>query len=419
MFTFIHAADVHLDSPLRGLERYDGAPVEQIRGASRRALQNLVGLAIDRKVAFVLIAGDLYDGDWHDHGTGLFLNSQMARLRDAGVRVYLIRGNHDAASQITKHLRLPDNVRLLGDDRPESVADDDLGCVVHGQGFASRSVRDNLAASYPTRWAGYVNIGLLHTCATGRDGHESYAPCSVEELRSKGYDYWALGHIHKRELLHDDPPILFCGNVQGRHVRETGPKGCTLVKVKSGRVVDHEPHALDVLRWDHVRVDSSSARDDDEALALVGDRLRASREEAEGRLVAARLELFGVSPAHERIVGRPEEFEARVRDLARDIGSGSIWVERVRLRTSPPRLLDPDDGPLGVLLSLIEELRADDDRLRALARSELEDLRKKLPAELNDPDGSLNLDAPGRLREALDEVWPLIAHGLAAPGGSA
>jgi exonuclease SbcD len=104
MFRFLHAADVHLDSPLVGLDRYESAPVEAVRGATRRAFENLVRLAIDEEVAFVLLAGDLYDGDWKDYRTGLFFVEQMAQLREAGIPVFVIAGNHDAASQLTKNL---------------------------------------------------------------------------------------------------------------------------------------------------------------------------------------------------------------------------------------------------------------------------------------------------------------------------
>ncbi len=122
---FIHAADVHLDSPLHGLERYEGAPVAEMRGATRRALENLVDLCRDERADFLLLAGDLYDGDWRDFGTGLFFAAQMVRLREAGVRVFVVRGNHDAASRITRSLRLPDNVHVFASRRPETVVDDD------------------------------------------------------------------------------------------------------------------------------------------------------------------------------------------------------------------------------------------------------------------------------------------------------
>jgi exonuclease SbcD len=249
MFKFIHAADVHLDSPLRGLEQYEGAPVEEIRGASRRALENLVELAIAEQVAFVLFAGDLYDGDWKDYNTGLYFGRQMTKLREAGIRAFLLSGNHDAASQLTRHLRLPDNIKILSDQKPESVSLEDFGVMLHGQGFPRRVVTENLSAGYPKPVPHLFNIGLLHTSVDGREGHEPYAPCSLEGLLSKGYDYWALGHVHRREILHQDPWVVFPGNIQGRHVRETGPKGCTVVTVRDGRVLSVEHRDLNVLRW--------------------------------------------------------------------------------------------------------------------------------------------------------------------------
>src|SRR3974390_1395346 len=134
--TFLHAADIHLDSPLNGLERYENAPVDRIRGATRRAFTRLIDLAIDKRVDFVLLAGDLYDGDWRDYNTGLFLARELRRLRDCHIPVFLIAGNHDAANKMTRSLRLPDNVRFFSQDRPETVALDALDVAIHGQSFA-------------------------------------------------------------------------------------------------------------------------------------------------------------------------------------------------------------------------------------------------------------------------------------------
>src|SRR5690606_17008970 len=132
----VHAADLHIDSPLRGLVDYDGAPLLEVRGATRRAFENLVDLCIDEAASLLVIAGDLYDGDWKDYSTGLFFVEQMVRLREAGVRVAWVRGNHDAASKITKHLNAPGNVRELSCSAPETVVYDDLGVAVHGVGYA-------------------------------------------------------------------------------------------------------------------------------------------------------------------------------------------------------------------------------------------------------------------------------------------
>ena len=138
MFKFIHAADIHLDSPLRNLAQYDGAPVEALRTATRQALENLVELALSEQVAFVLIAGDLYDGNWDSTQTGLHFAERMSRLREAGIPVFLIAGNHDAANKMTHKLRLPDNVCYLSEREPQTIEVAGVGVQIHGQGFARR-----------------------------------------------------------------------------------------------------------------------------------------------------------------------------------------------------------------------------------------------------------------------------------------
>ena len=295
---FLHAADAHLDSPLRGLERYEGAPVKEIRSAARRAFDNLVELAIDEDVGCVLLAGDLYDGDWKDYNTGLYFIDRMRQLESAGIRVFIVAGNHDAASQITKQLRLPENVTLFSTSKPETVVLDELDLAIHGQGFAKREVTEDLSSGYPQADPNLFNIGLLHTCLDGKPGHEPYAPCSVDGLRSKGYQYWALGHVHNREIVSEDPWIVFPGNIQGRHARETGPKGCTLVTVDNGDVTAVEHRDLDVLRWARCEVDVTDTATLDEIYEQVRDALQQEIDEADGRPVAARLVLQGASPVH-------------------------------------------------------------------------------------------------------------------------
>lgn len=247
---FLHAADIHLDSPMCGLERYDGAPVDRIRTGTRRALERLVELAINERVDFVLIAGDLYDGDWRDYNTGLFLRRTLGKLSEARIPVFIIAGNHDAENKMTRSLSMPEGVRMLATDRPQTVRLENLGVAIHGQGFATAAVTQDLSLHYPEAVRGCLNIGMLHTCVAGAEGHERYAPCSVAGLRTRGYDYWALGHIHLRQNVNDDPSIAFPGNLQGRHVRETGPKGCLIVDAEPGRPPRSTFHRLDVLRWE-------------------------------------------------------------------------------------------------------------------------------------------------------------------------
>lgn len=410
MLKFLHAADIHLDSPLRGLERYDGAPVDEIRGATRRAFDNLVQLAIEEEVAFVLLAGDLYDGDWKDYNTGLFFASRMRRLEEAGIRAFVISGNHDAASQITRTLRTPANVTVLATRRPQTERLPELEVAIHGQGFASAAVSDDLAAAYPPGDPHLFNIGLLHTSLDGRPGHAPYAPCSVEGLRSRGYQYWALGHVHQREVVCRDPWIVFPGVLQGRHARETGPKGATLVTVRDREVVGVEHRDLDVFRWAVCPVDATGAATAGEVLERVRRALEQEVAAADGRAVAARLVIEGACPAHGELLAAPEPWIQECRALALGFGEGALWIEKVRLKTRQPadgRMLLPADDALGGLLRSIRALEAADNEIAELAEG-FADLRRKLPPELFEDGEALDPTDPEQLRGLLDEVKDLL-----------
>jgi len=402
----LHAADLHLDSPLRGLERYEGAPVDQIRGATRRAFENLIELCLAERVDALLLAGDLYDGDWKDYGTGLFFAAQLARLRESGTRVYIIRGNHDAASQVTRSLKLPEHCRDLYTGRPESVLDEALGLAIHGQGFATREVSEDLAAEYPEAVPGLLNVGLLHTSLNGRPGHAAYAPTSLATLRSKGYDYWALGHVHEREVVSTDPWVVFPGNLQGRHARETGAKGATLVEVVDGRIRSVTHRDFDVVRWARCEIDVSEAGAPSDVLDLVAARLEHALAGADGRLLATRLVLHGPSRAHAALVAREEHWVSEIRACAIDRGGDAAWIEKVQLRTRAEVDLDGlarHDDALGHLIRALRGVRESPAGLLELA-GELADLRKALPHELREGEDGLRLDDPEWLAEALADV---------------
>ena len=416
MIKFLHAADIHLDSPLRGLDRYEGAPVEECRNATRRALENLVALALSEQVAFVLIVGDLYDGDWLDYNTGLFFGRQMARLRDAKIPVVMIRGNHDAASTMTKDLRPPDNVRVLDTSKPQTLTLDDFGVAIHGQSFPTRAVFDNLAAAYPERTGSLFNIGLLHTGVEGREGHDRYAPCSLDDMRSREYAYWALGHIHQRETLREAGPLIaFPGNIQGRSVREQGPKGCLLVTVDEAFNVTAETRWLDVMRWQTCRVDAGGARDVDELLQRFRDRLPHEFEESEGRLLALRVEFLGTCRAHAAASADWTHFSNEVRQVASEDYGGRAWVEKVVAKTPAPAEArnGTSDDARDELTALLDELRGDDARLKDLGDKSLDDLKAKVSGDLRE-----DLDTPERLRELLDQVGEMLLDRLHGQGAS-
>lgn len=422
---FIHAADIHLDSPLRGLAQYEGAPVDEIRGATRRALENLVQLALDEQADLLLIAGDLYDGDWPDHNTGLFFVAQMARLRAAGIPVALVHGNHDATSKMSRSLPLPENVFTFSDTQPETIdgarlGKPELNIAIHGLSFAAAAVPRNVVPELPVSVAGCFNIGLLHTSldSENEDHHSRYAPCSLADLTSKGYNYWALGHIHQRAIRCESPLVVFPGNVQGRHIRETGPKGCMLVTVDERGEAACEFRPLDVFRWSLCEVDAGGAADGDEVLRRFVEQLRhCISETSDGLPLAVRVLVTGSSPAHPQLARDPHDWAQQLRAAALDVSAGAVWIEKVKLLTTPQRdwhELVAAGGAIGELVDYIAELQAGDADSLAELFAELADLRRKMPAELlGEPDG-LPLERPEQLAAVLDEVQPLLISLLQA-----
>lgn len=409
MIKFLHAADVHLDSPLRGLESYDGAPAERIRLATRRAFENLIELAIAEQVNFVLLAGDLYDGDWQDYNTGLYLVRQMARLREAGIRVVVIAGNHDAHNKMTRRLPLPENVTMLSHDQPQSFPIPDYDVMVHGQGFSTQAVTEDLSERYPQATRGLYNIGILHTCAGGDEGHGRYAPCTVQGLVAKGYDYWALGHVHNRQTLCEAPYIAFPGNTQGRHARELGPKGCLLVTIANGGPPKVDFRRLDVVRWELCEIDAARAGSEEELADAASGQLAEllAREDAD-RLLAVRVVIGGASPIHDRLLSDPEKSRAAVRARAAEFSTDRLWVEQVKIQTRPLRSASTvGDGPIEELFTVLQELRSDESQFKGLSDL-LKSLRLKLPPELMEGPEALALDSPAWLREILDAAEALL-----------
>lgn len=408
MFRFIHTADIHLDSPLKGLETHEDAPVEEIRGATRRALDNLIDLAIEEEINFVLIAGDLYDGDWKDYNTGLFFVRQMSRLGKAGIKVFIISGNHDAVNQITKTMPLPDNVTLFSHKKPQSVKLDDIGVMIHGQSYASRAVTENLVLQYPQHNSNNFNIGLLHTSLTGREGHENYAPCTLDDLKSKGYDYWALGHVHKREIVSEDPWILFPGNVQGRHIKETGAKGATLVTVEDGRIIAVEERALDVLRWVICQVDLSECETIDSVYDSIRKAFEQKLDSADGKILALRLVLSGRCAIHAQLFNRMAQWAEEFRGIA--AGLGDIWLEKIAYRTSRKVSLKDitiENTPIAGLMQSIDNLELDSDSLFELV-PELAVLKSKLPPCIQSFDEPFLDTSSDKIAELRTEVQELL-----------
>ena len=376
-FTFLHAADLHLDSPLKGLD--PAAPAGRIRGATREALVRMVDFAREQRVAFVLLAGDLYDGDWKDWHTGQFLVQQLGRLARDGIEVVAISGNHDAEQVLTRKLNLPG---LLGADRPHTVHLQRAPVAVHGQSFDMPAVRHNMALQYPAPVEGLFNIGLLHT-ACGNSAHENYAPCTLEDLHRRGYDYWALGHVHTRAELSRAPWVVFPGNLQGRHINEEGSRGATLVTVRDNLVQSADHHALDVLRWKRLAVDATGAAGVEAVLNRIRPLLEDALLSADGRLLVVRIMLAGDCAAHADLSASPDATLQQFRGLAAELaGPEELWVEHVVATTRPAldmEAMRSQPGPIGTLVAALDRPLAVDAGLKSFVTDQLKRANGALP----------------------------------------
>jgi exonuclease SbcD len=404
-FRFLHAADIHLDSPLHGLSRYDGLPEDDIRGATRAAFDNLVQRALDEAVDFVVIAGDLFDGEWKDMGTGLYFARAMGRLNGANIPVFLLSGNHDAESVLTRSVPWPPNVRLFGTRKPETHTLPDLAVAVHGQSFATPAVTDNLVLAYPDATNHHFNIGMLHTALTGRQGHAAYAPCSLEDLRSKHYHYWALGHVHEHEIVCDEPHVVFPGNTQGRTIRETGPKGAVIVTVEDGQVVAVERIDLDVLRWARVDVDCTGATADAIPSLMRAALLSAWQNNAAGLPLVARVSLTGQTAD----AGVLHDGAASLRDDARAVStsiSPDLFIEKVKVLLTPPARAQ--DVVIGDDLASLIGQAATDPALAALLAEDLGPFLLAVQTSLGQ--STPESDDEGLRRSANDSDWAAVLN---------
>ena len=378
---FIHAADIHLDSPLRGLGSYEDMPVDTLRGATRAAFSRLVDEAVALDVDFMVIAGDLYDGDWKDHNTGVFFARQMGRLHNANIPVYVLHGNHDAESVMTSRLALPENVRVFSSKRAETFKLDAHRVALHGRSFPHAQVTENLVSDYPAPVPGYFNIGVLHTALEGSSRHANYAPCSLAQLHASGYQYWALGHVHDYQVYPGPVPVVFPGNLQGRHIREQGPKGAVLVSCVDGAVQAIEQLEVDVLRWSELRLDITSFTQRNEVLAAVRDALvQQFAQQPDDKPSVLRLVLTGETALYGELLASQTQLRSDVVATIAALSDGRMWLEKLRINLEPlaqTRSAPAADDLAGLLAHAVVEPEFQQDFLQNLQL-----LRDRAPHEL-------------------------------------
>lgn len=379
-FKFIHAADLHLDSPLVGLAGKSADFAARVEAASRKAFDNLIDLAIGKGCRFLLLAGDIFDGDLRNFQTGLYFVEGMRRLGEAGIDVFMVLGNHDSQNRFADKLSMTQNVHVFPKTAATSRSLDDVRVTIHGRSYPRWDLSDNIAREYPLPTVGALNIGVLHTACAGSEGeHARYAPCTPEQLANHGYDYWALGHVHERAILSEHPHIVYPGNLQGRNARETGPKGAMLVTVEDGRITTVEHRALDVVRWHSASFDASPHDDQNTMFTALRDDLGQIGLASEGRPVALRLTLRGTTSLHAHLTLSRAALREDIETLLATL-PGDYWLEKLVLVTTPPlgaATVDPSVG--GRLAVEIDRLAAGQAGEEAL-EARLAEIRAKLPA---------------------------------------
>jgi exonuclease SbcD len=383
-FRFVHTADLHLDSPLASLALRNADLADLVRGATRRALERIVDLCIDEKVDALLIAGDLYDGSQTSMATALILMAQLRRLEEAGIRTFLIRGNHDSQSQITRELTFPANVHVFdGRGKPVQAGSLTNGreIFVHGISFAQPHAPASLLPSFRPPVADAVNIGMLHTSLAGSSRHDPYAPCGIPELVAHGFDYWALGHIHQRKVHTEAPWIVMPGNPQGRDINEAGPKGVTLATLSDDGSITCEVRPVAIAVFERLPVDLTGVEDWQSMLEGVEAAIDLAKAQAGNAHLVVRIDLQGATSLSWRLRRDEDLLSGELQNIAASLGD--CWIEKVEISATAPSAgaEATGRGPVGELAALMHDDVVPANAYRDELRELLSDVLRQLPRE--------------------------------------
>ncbi|QPC95762.1 DNA repair exonuclease [Mesorhizobium sp. INR15] len=415
-FRFVHTADIHLDSPLRSLALRNADLAELVGDASRQAFVSIVDLCLAERVDALVIAGDLYDGDQTSMKTARFLASQMTRLHQAGIRVFKIRGNHDALSRISKQLTFPETVTIFS-GRPQSVLQTagGLDVMFHGLSFASPKAPESLLPKYPAAREGAVNVGIMHTSLAGSPGHDVYAPCNIADLHSHGYDYWALGHIHLRQVHPGTSTVVMPGIPQGRDVNEAGEKSVTLVTIRDDRSIEIEERLTSIAQFERMNIDLTGTVEWPEVVGRVRSALEDLRASVKSRHAVVRLGLTGTSPLSWALIRDRDLLLAEAEQAAEQ--TGDTWVEKLELDLAPPRT-ETVEGVADPIFELAQSMHADasSEAFRAEARAFVHKMIADLPAEGRDFAGKDEVALELFLDRVLASSTDLVTARLKAGG---
>jgi len=415
---FLHTADLHLDSPLRSLASRNSELRTVLEDSSRSMLRRLIDTAIEESVDALLIAGDLFDGNLKDVRTAKLLEKELRRLNSAEIPAFIIWGNHDAEARLVDILHLPENVHTF-DGSGGYLPFADEQAFVHAVSFSKRKAPGSLLGKFGPPVSGAFNIGMLHTSLTGSDGHNNYAPCSVQELIDMGYDYWALGHIHKRQVHNVNPAIVMPGNPLGRHINEDGKRSISLVTLESGK--DPAIREINIAPAQFQRIHFTLSQEESlrELIDAVLRSVEITQENSETEILIVRVILEGHSQLH-RLLNR--ELESVLIDLREeyehrnDIWIDSIDIKNVHAPVNTNELISNEsnhDHFLNSLASTINEELVNSNELIISIQSDLDALARALPGELNNMfDDGTEDSRKKNVLALLDESKNWIMHQL-------
>ena len=377
--SFVHTADLHLDSPLSALSLKDPALAELVGNATRATLTRIVNLCIEHKVHALLIAGDIYDGDQKSVHTAAAFLHQMRRLKTADIQVFIIRGNHDAKSGLGSALAMPENVHEF-DGRGGKQSINNTNAVVHGVSFSKAHAKESLLPKFKPAVANHINIGMLHTSLAGSSNHDVYAPCSLNELINFGYDYWALGHIHKPKIHHEKPAIVMPGIPQGRDIGEDGPHSVSLVSINNNETRITNVNVCPI-QFEHITVNTDKLTEWSDLLDAIESSLRTKKETIKSDQLICRITLEGSSSLSFLIERDLDVLLAFCRETGSEIGA--CWIETLKNKChTETSHSDHQTSILPQLSALIEAHVYNSDHIETLATAELRQLVKKMPNEL-------------------------------------
>lgn len=384
-FRFVHTADLHLDSPLRSLALRNAELADLVRSATRNALVRIVDLCLAEGVDALLIAGDLYDGSQTSMNTALFLGGELRRLDEGGVRTFIIRGNHDAQSQVTRELTLPPSVHVFSARSKPVLAktlENGRTIHIHGVSFADPHAPESLLPHFHPPVADGINIGVLHTSLAGSSGHDPYAPCSVADLERHGFDYWALGHVHQRQVHSHKPCIVMPGMPQGRDINEAGVKGVTLVTVDDDGHLTLEERPVGAAVFERLGVDLTGIADWRGMLEIVDRQLGHLRNGLPADNLIVRVSLTGTTQLAWRLRRDADLLEAEIANIAAALGG--CWVEKVETLCREGKVdgVGPATDPIGELAALVESDVLPAFGFCAEMKSAAQELLQQLPPEL-------------------------------------